>query len=615
MNAKNGLMVLSLLFVCMFAHVAFVEPVSAATVDVQNASYYSNGTLSLSEQIQSILDNAASGDTIKFLGNVYENLQLVINKKLNIVTSGTKISGSNSSGSAVFLINGSQASGTQISGFTIDANAGSGIILNNTRSVTLSNDQISSTKGSAVTVNKSSSTVIKNSNITDSNTGVTISNSNNTKITGSTIKNNTEDGVDVENSVNTTLSQDQILNNAKRGVNVYNSKNTTIASSTIKGNGNNSNAGLSSDEGGVYVKSSSGVKITKSKITDNSQGVSVVDASNVIINSNTIVGNYGEGILLSGSVNGITVTSNYIDGNNNGIMVNYYTGNHVNISGNFVTGSVDRIKNEDSGNGMSFGSGYCVRSVTEVIEHNVIVDNGNFEMRARDASTTPKIGSNWYSGRLCPALEYAASMQLELERTGTNSYTVSFLDGVTGELVTDLYPTLVTLTADGYSQTGTTQNGKVTFTVSYDHLTGMITATAYGVSVSIPWNSQKTNSGNTDNGNSGSVPSSGSGITGNGPGSGSGSGSGSASSSGSSSGTSGSLSSTTGVMAASAAAGQAGSNGEGDSKSKTAQELFIDNAVKNSHVWGIVGIIVLIVLVLMAYYRKDLMSMIKKSRK
>ena len=77
-------------------------------VYVQDASYYSNG--SLNDQIQSILDNAPSGSTIVFLGTHYENLHLVINNELNLVANGTSISSNLLS--AIFLINGSQASGT-----------------------------------------------------------------------------------------------------------------------------------------------------------------------------------------------------------------------------------------------------------------------------------------------------------------------------------------------------------------------------------------------------------------------------------------------------------------------------------------------------------------------
>ena len=106
------IIVLSLLFMSISISAVSLEPVSAASTNI-------NSTMTNSE-IQTVLDNAASGDTINFLGTLYENIQLTINKTLNIVTNvGTVLSGSDPSGSEVFLINGPGASGTQISGFNI----------------------------------------------------------------------------------------------------------------------------------------------------------------------------------------------------------------------------------------------------------------------------------------------------------------------------------------------------------------------------------------------------------------------------------------------------------------------------------------------------------------
>ncbi|AEG19373.1 Ig-like domain-containing protein [Methanobacterium paludis] len=464
MNFKKEVLVLSLLFMGLAIPVTSVAPASAAVINVQNASYYSGGTSSLSDQIQAILDAAVSGDTINFLGQSYEDLQLTINKQLDIITRiGTEISGSDS---VVFLINGSQASGTQINGFNITA---SGILVNNTSNVSIFNDQVSAINGSAVTINNSTDTTIKNSNITDSVTGINVSNSKNTEITGSKIENNTE-----------------------QGVRVYNSNNNTINGSSFRGNGNNSTAGLSSDEGAIYVKSSNDVKITNNQVIDNSQGISSIDSSNVNINNNTVTDNYGEGILLNGSANNITVTNNYIKGNNNGIKVNYYTGNNVTINGNYITGSLSRVSEENSGNGLSFGPGYCVRSVTEVIEHNIIRGNGNFDMRACEASTSPKVGSNWYGNSpvLCPDIEYATATNMKLERTGTNSYTVEFVDGVTGELVTDLPSIPVTFTAGNFSQTVMTRNGVATIQTNPISLTNELNVTTNGLTASKLWNSQ-----------------------------------------------------------------------------------------------------------------------------
>ena len=660
---------------------------------VQEASYYSNGTMSLSDQIQSILDDAKPGSIITFLGQTYRNLHLTINKKLSIISNGgTTISGS----STVFLINGSQASGTRISGFTIITDADSGILVNNTDKVTIFGVTISSTNGTAITVNGSSNTTIKYGNIHDSFTGVKIYNSSNTQITESTIKGNKEEGIDVENSTNTTLIQNHILDNTKRGVKIYNSTNVTVDSSTIEGNGEN--AGVNSDDGGVYVQSSDQITITNNQITGNTQGISTRDVSNVTIEDNAVIDNSGEGILLSGYAKNLTIKSNYLQKNANGIKINYGAGENVTITGNTITDNLEKLPQnvEDNGDGISFGSEY--RLITgESIKHNVILDNGHFDVRASEARyATPSMGSNWYgnSPKLCPAITYAPFMYIRLTRTGTNTYTVEFIDGVTNETATDMPPRSVTFTAGYDSQTVLTKDGKASVTFSLTNLVGFVEAMVDGVKSLIPWYTEVT--GGIDNKGDFSR------IVGlirddTGDGDGGDNGDGGDDGDGDDSGDNGdggddgddnenptpeepepenptpeepepedptpeepepepenptpenegdyednsddgnenardsfisgisSVAGLTSLTAAvrSASAGQVGfddspvgSNGQTSpqSNSKTAQELFVDE-MQNPQIWGIIGIILLLVLIFGAYYRTDLMNMIKKSKK
>jgi parallel beta-helix repeat protein len=639
MRVKSGMMVLSLLFVCMFAHVAFVGPVSAATVDVQNASYYSSGTsLSLNEQIQSILDGASSGDTIKFLGNVYENLQLIINKKLNIVTNGTRISGSNSSGSAVFLINGSQASGTQIKGFTINTGSGSGVLVNNTRNVTLSNDQISSTNGSAVTANKSSSTVIKNSNITNSNTGITVSNSNNTKILGNRITNSTN-GVTINNSVNTTINNTIVSNSKNNGIQVYNSSRTFINNSTVtttatdryeEGWGFEGQAPTMGDNqgNGIYVQNSDKTKIAGSNISENYRGISTKDVTNMTLVDNAITNCRWQGILLRGYARTVLIKNNIVENDNDGIVLDCSSKN-ITIRGNILTDNYIKARGCGNGHGLTYGSNYS-GSETSIIEHNIITDN---TYPYQDGG----IGSNFYGTadyesylRLLSIYGTnavtTANTKLVLVRTGVNTYSAYFADGNTGQIETDFYPISLTFTTStGYSVTVSLVNGVATVTIGGHE--GTLTTSFEDVVTSLDLNSALSKLpasyvySDTDwETELTSIPSSGSS---NNPGKNGdinvGSSSGSNPVHGSSSYSNVGLVATTAAAGTVASAdGQAGSNGKESSKSKdskTTQEIVIDDVTNNPEVWGIIGIIVLVIFVLLAYYRKDLMSMIKKSKK
>jgi parallel beta-helix repeat protein len=626
-KAKNRIILLSVLIIGVSMFAASVEPASAATVNVTSSMTNS--------QIQTVLDNAADGDTINFLGNLYKNIQLTISKTLNIVTSvGTVLSGSSSSNSAVFSIKGSQSSGTKISGFTINA-TGTGILINNTSNVTISNDTISSLKGTAVIVNKSSSVTIKNDTVSNSITGINVTSSKNTKITSSTIKNSKGDGITVESSVNTTINKDKILNSSKRGIKIYKSTNTVINGSTLEYNGNYSNVGIYSDESAVYVQNSSNTKITGSKINNNSQGVTTKDSSNVTIKSNTINDNYADGAIIGGYAKNVLITGNYIQRNANGVNLNYNSGGNVIVLTNVISDSIERstipYQIEDTGNGINYGHDYKL-SKDEHVKHNVIANNAHREIDGHDTDDIPPTEPNIYgyewSGNnplnadanlpFCCKVRGESAL-LKISRIGDGSYAAYFVDPDTGEIIRGYPPISVTFTVGGHTYTVMTSNGVAVFkSDSVNNLLGFILANFgnqnavaavfssieddYTI-LGIPKDPNTPNKPTTPSNNTGGTP----------EGNGNGLGPAGTGGDGASSGTSAS----TGLAAAAAASGgSTGNNGQdGSNNGKTAQELFIDDTVKNPTVWSIIGIIVLIVVIFGAYYRKDLMSMIRKSRK
>jgi hypothetical protein len=659
MKIKTRIMIMSLAFLFVSVPMA-LEPVSAATVYVQNASYYT-GTSSLSEQIQSVLDNASSGDTINFLGNLYDGLQLVINKKLNIITNvGTKISASGSSKSVVFLINGPGASGTIINGFNIETNLGTGIFVNNTKNVTVSNNQITATKGSAIRIDKSYNGDIENNSITGSYTGINVSSSKYTNINGNNVTGSNQNGITVKNSVNTFINQDKISNNNADGINISNSNGTTVNGTTLeknKGNGVevhqssqtliNGTTIKNNGKNGVSLTNSNKVKITNSQVIFNCNGISAENVSDMAIRSNYIGNNTCDGILLSGYANIVTISGNTLKGNANGIKLDC-AGQKLTIEGNLITENMGRDKdtypsaNGPSGNGISFGYNYK-HDAKNSIKHNAIYGNDRKNIDAEKAEkysiTNPiKIGSNWYgtnsigSALLCCKMKSAAT-QMVLMRTGENTYSVYFIDGDTGNIETDLPSLSIKFRLDGVSsseQYFQTVNGVATAQYEYAAVRNNVWASFEPESVYVAVNdairsitSGKDSTGDSCSNWDGYWGGPGSGSEGNDPGSGSGNNPGSATSSGSSGssrghGSSSGLTSTAGASAASSSAGstgsstQGGSTGEGDSK--TAQELLV-NDMKGPQIWGILGVIVLVILIVVAYYRKDLMNIIQKTRK
>ena len=87
------------------------DPVSAATIPVTAGS--------TNAQIQALINDAHSGDTISFAPGNYNDIKLTINKTLNLVGNGAVINGINESNTVIFNItsDGNDASGTAVQGF------------------------------------------------------------------------------------------------------------------------------------------------------------------------------------------------------------------------------------------------------------------------------------------------------------------------------------------------------------------------------------------------------------------------------------------------------------------------------------------------------------------
>lgn len=233
--------------------------------------------------IQSIIDQASSGDTIKILAAQYNHIHLTINKALNIVSEvGTKIyacpteSLEGSDQKVAFLITGN-GSGTNISGFNIinnDVN-GYGILLNNTTNVNIKNNTINS-QGSGVKVVESSNISIEKNNISGSKNGISISNSSNTKIKNNTLTNNNVGLNYTGNISQNEIVDNDISNNKRYGISIEGiSTNTNIKNNKL--NSNNDNNGYTLDAGIFINESFSNLNIISNIITNNGKYGILID--------------------------------------------------------------------------------------------------------------------------------------------------------------------------------------------------------------------------------------------------------------------------------------------------------------------------------------------------
>ncbi|MGL4669338.1 MAG: right-handed parallel beta-helix repeat-containing protein [Methanobacteriaceae archaeon] len=152
-------------------------------------------------QIQSIMDNAPVGSTVNFLGDSYSDISIIINKKLNIISSSntkTVITGSSVNNpeldqSFTFYFT-ENSSGSKIEGFILDANGDYGILIKNAKNIAITNN------------------IIKNSVI---------------------------DGIHLKNSENISIAQNEIFNNPVSGIAIVeSSKNINMINNSLYWNGN-----------------------------------------------------------------------------------------------------------------------------------------------------------------------------------------------------------------------------------------------------------------------------------------------------------------------------------------------------------------------------------------
>jgi len=117
------------------------NPVSAATIPVTAGS--------TSAQIQALIDDAHSGDTINFETGTYNDIKIKVNKTLNLVGNGAIINGVNESSTVIFMITAegdADGSGSTIQGFEFN-------LLNNT---------LGKSTGYAIQLNKVSDVTVRN---------------------------------------------------------------------------------------------------------------------------------------------------------------------------------------------------------------------------------------------------------------------------------------------------------------------------------------------------------------------------------------------------------------------------------------------------------------------
>lgn len=214
---------------------------------LSSPSSYNVDSSMTNEEIQTIFDNSKSGDTILFNDKSYNNISIVVDKKLNIVSNkNSKIHTSDSISKKAkdmgiedsFGFYFTQlASGSTLKGLTFIGNSDYNIIVEKGSNITISNNTISGGKKAGILLSNSKYLNIKNNTIKSNYDGIMLNNLNRSNFTNNRIFSNSHDGMFMKGTVLNNITNNRIYKNGLDGVHLEDSKVNNISKNNITDNG------------------------------------------------------------------------------------------------------------------------------------------------------------------------------------------------------------------------------------------------------------------------------------------------------------------------------------------------------------------------------------------
>ena len=403
-----NLFFISLLFLFL------VASVSAADIQDNNMTILSNGntiviTSDLSnDNIQSIFDNANEGDTLEFTDNEYNDISLIVDKKLNIISKknstvyASNIISDKAKSMGIDKTFGfyftSKSAGSVLSGLTIIAcDSNYGIIVDSSKNVKISDNKI-----------------------TGGGNGVLVKNSDKITLCGNNISKAKQNGIQLQDIKNSLIEKNEISYNKKSGIETTNMYYCNITNNSVHHN----------DLNGITVN-----------------GIS----SNNLINYNTAFENTN-GIYINSTSSNDVVTSN---------SLTYSRKDPRSSMGGFETG-----------NGFLLGNGFrsSGKSILKV-EHNYLAHNEFFQAKNYWENEEYAMGENWYDSTdpentfVCPRL-IASLMKMD---TFTIGNTIGFqMKDSSGKAVNEFATFQAKVNVDGNQYTATFVNGRAIIDANLD---------------------------------------------------------------------------------------------------------------------------------------------------
>lgn len=236
MNINKVNIVFNLLIICLFA-LCLVSCVYAndevVNNDFSNGTSYSITSDLSNDEIQTMINSAGNGDTFEFKSKNYDNISLIIDKQLKIVSNknstinvGTSFSqqakdlGIGNTFGFYFTQN---SSGSILSGFNIIAtSADYAVVLDKSSNTIVENNTISKAVNN-VLVKNASNVQVNNNYIHDAvNNSLQVKDINNILIFNNTIAFNGRSGIETSNMFDSLISWNEVYHNTFNGISMYN---------------------------------------------------------------------------------------------------------------------------------------------------------------------------------------------------------------------------------------------------------------------------------------------------------------------------------------------------------------------------------------------------------
>ncbi len=350
MNIKKVNNVLNIFIIFLFA-LCLVSSVSAneynSNNDFANGTTYSITSDLSNGEIQTMFNGASNGDTFEFTSKSYDNISLVVDKQLKIISNKNSIINV-----ATSLTDKAKDMGlSNTFGFYFTQNS-SGSILSGLNIIAANADY-------AVILDKSSNTIVENNEISQALNNVLVKNADNVQISENYIHNATNNSLQIKDINNISIFNNTIAFNGRSGIETSNMFDSLITWNEVYFNAFN---GIS-----MYNKSSNN-KVMYNHVYENTNGI--------FLNAES----YGDKFLYN------TLEYNRMDPNSE--------------LGGFETG-----------NGFLFGEEFeTSKKQLPDISYNALMHNENFQAKNNPTKEQFKLGPNYFDSNdgehtfICPML-------------------------------------------------------------------------------------------------------------------------------------------------------------------------------------------------------------------